>query len=52
MNILNEVKGASTIEIREKALQQSYEPLVIDGINKILKGDTTLEELNRQLILY
>ena len=46
------VKGASTIEIREKALQQNYEPLVIDGINKVLKGDTTLQELNRQLILY
>lgn len=46
------VKGASTIEIREKALEQNYRPLVIDGISKILNGDTTLEELNRQLILY
>ena len=46
------VKGASTIEIRNKALEQNYKPLVMDGINKILKGYTTLEELNRQLILY
>ena len=46
------VKGASTIEIRNKALEQNYKPLVIDGIHKVLKGDTTLEELNRQLILY
>ncbi len=46
------VKGASTIEIRDKALEQNYKPLVIDGISKILNGDTTLEELNRQLILY
>lgn len=46
------VKGASTIEIRKKALEQSYKPLVVDGIRKILNGDTTLEELNRQLILY
>jgi type II secretion system protein E len=46
------VKGASTIEIRKKALEQNYRPLVIDGIKKILHGDTTLEELNRQLILY
>ena len=46
------VKGASTIEIRNKALEQNYKPLVIDGIQKILHGDTTLEELNRQLILY
>lgn len=46
------VKGASTIEIRKEALEQSYKPLVVDGIRKILNGDTTLEELNRQLILY
>ena len=46
------VKGASTIEVREKALEQAYKPLVVDGISKILNGDTTLEELNRQLILY
>ena len=46
------VKGASTIEIRNKALELNYRPLVVDGINKILHGDTTLEELNRQLILY
>lgn len=46
------VKGASTIEIRNKALEQNYRPLVMDGIHKILHGDTTLEELNRQLILY
>ena len=46
------VKGASTIEIRNKAIEQNYRPLVVDGINKILHGDTTLEELNRQLILY
>ena len=46
------VKGASTIEVRKKALEQNYRPLVVDGIRKILNGDTTLEELNRQLILY
>ncbi len=46
------VKGASTIEVRKKALEQNYIPLVVDGIRKILNGDTTLEELNRQLILY
>lgn len=46
------VQGASTIEIRKKALEENYRPLVIDGIHKVLNGDTTLEELNRQLILY
>ena len=44
-------KGASTIEIKNKALEQNYKPLVLDGIRKILNGDTTLDELNRQLIL-
>ena len=46
------VKGASTIEIRKKALEQNYKPLIMDGIDKVLKGITTLEELNRQLIIY
>ncbi len=57
LNITDEIKeliikGASTIEMKNKALEQNYRPLVIDGIRKILNGDTTLEELNRQLILY
>ena len=43
---------ASTIEIRKKALEQNYRPLIIDGIRKVMNGDTTLEELNRQLIIY
>lgn len=46
------VKGASTIEIRNKALEENYRPLVVDGIHKILKGYTTLDELNKQLVLY
>ena len=46
------VKGASTIEIRNKALEQNYRPLIMDGIRKVIKGETTLEELNKQLIIY
>ena len=46
------VKGASTREIRNKALEQNYRPLVMDGIRKVLNGYTTLDELNRQLVLY
>ncbi len=46
------VKGSSTIEIRKKALEQSYRPLIVDGMHKVLHGDTTLEEINRQLIIY
>ena len=46
------VKGASTIEIRKKAMEQNYKPLILDGINKVLSGYTTLDELNKQLIIY
>lgn len=46
------VDNASSIDIRNKALQTGYKPLVIDGINKVISGITTLEEINRKLLLY
>lgn len=46
------VNGASSIEVREEALKGAYKPLVIDGINKVIDGVTTLEEVNKKLILY
>ena len=46
------VNGASSIEIREKALEGSYKPLLIDGIDKVVNGITTLEEINKKLIIY
>jgi len=45
-------EGASSIKIKQEALKGTYRPLVIDGINKILEGHTTLEELNKKLVLY
>ncbi len=44
------VKNASTIEIREEAIKQGYKPLLVDGINKVINGVTTLEELNNKLL--
>lgn len=44
--------NASSMEIRKKALEIGYEPLVIDGIRKVLNGITTLEEINDKLIIY
>ncbi|MBR6504170.1 MAG: Flp pilus assembly complex ATPase component TadA, partial [Clostridia bacterium] len=44
--------GASSIKIKQEALMGEYRPLVVDGINKILQGYTTLEELNKKLVLY
>ena len=57
LNITDEIKeeimkGKSSIEIRKKALEGTYKPLIIDGINKVIQGYTTLEELNRKLVIY
>lgn len=43
---------ASTLKIKEEAIKKTYKPLVIDGINKVLAGVTTLQELNRKLIIF
>lgn len=46
------VLGASSMEIRKKALEEHYRPLIVDGIRKVLKGETTLEELNKKLLFF
>ena len=46
------VRGASSIEIRKKALEEGYRPLIVDGIKKVIQGVTTLEELNKKLLFY
>ena len=46
------MQGHSSIEIKKKALEGDYRPLIIDGINKVIKGNTTIEELNKKLVLY
>ena len=46
------MNGKSSLEIRKLALAQNYKPLVVDGIKKILNGYTTLEELNKKLLIF
>ena len=46
------MSGKSSLEIRQEALKHGYRPLVVDGINKIIEGKTTLEELNKKLLIY
>lgn len=46
------IDNASSGEIRQAALAGEYKPLVVDGIQKVLEGYTTLEELNNKLIIY
>lgn len=45
-------KNASSLEIREQALREGYEPLVIDGMRKVIDGITNLEEVNKKLSIY
>ena len=46
------MNGASSIEIKRKALADGFKPLIVDGINKVIQGFTTLDELNRKLVIY
>ena len=46
------MKDASTLEIRDQALQEGYRPLLVEAINRVLDGTTTLQEVNRKLLFY
>lgn len=57
LDLTDEIKeaimsGKSSLEIRKLALEQNYHPLVIDGIRKVVNGYTTLEELNKKLLIF
>ncbi len=57
LNIDDEIRelianDASTLKIKECAMKQSFKPLVIDGIYKVMEGITTLEELNKKLVIF
>ena len=45
-------ENASSLEIKKIAEQKDYRPMIVDGINKVINGITTLEELNRKLMIY
>lgn len=56
--ILNEeikqliVENKSTLEIKKEAKKYGYKPLITDGIQKVVDGITTLDELNNKLVIY
>jgi len=57
LSLTDEVKdliiaGASSLEVRSLAISQGYRPLMVDGINKVLQGYTTLEEINKKVLIY
>ncbi len=43
---------SSSMQIKEQAMQGNYRPLIVDGISKVLSGETNLNELNRKLRIY
>ena len=46
------LNGESSIEIRKKAIEGKYKPIIIDGIQKVIDGKTNLDELNRNILIY
>ena len=46
------MNGKSSIDIKRAALKGNYKPLVIDGLRKVVQGSTTLEELNKKLLIF
>ena len=46
------MEGKSSIEIRKKAMEKDYRPLIVVGVNKVIQGETNLGELNKKLIIF
>ena len=42
----------SALEIRQIALEHGYYPMIVDAIQKVINGTTTLEEVNRKLLIF
>ena len=45
-------QDASSMQLKAQAMNGSYRPLIVDGISKVLAGETNLNELNRKLRIY
>ena len=46
------IQGKSSLDIRKVAIQEGFKPIGVDAINKLLKGITTLEEINKKISIY
>ncbi|MEG1008487.1 MAG: hypothetical protein RSE41_01750 [Clostridia bacterium] len=48
-------ENVSTIDIKKYCIENSneteYQPLIIDGINKVLNGVTTISELKKKIVV-
>ena len=46
------IKDESSLEIKKKAIEFGYRPFVVDAMDKVLDGETTLDEINKKLIIF
>ena len=46
------IHGSSSLDIRRAAIQKGFRPLGVDAMNKLLRGITTLEEINKKISIY
>ena len=46
------IENQSSLEIKKKAINFGYRPFVVDAVDKVLNGETTLDEVNRKLIIF
>ena len=46
------MKSYKEYKQRKEAQKYGYKPLITDGIQKVVDGLTTLEELNNKLVIY
>ena len=45
-------EGSSSIDIRDYAIKNTeYKPMVVDGINKVLQGITTIGEIKNKITI-
>ena len=46
------IRNESSLDIKKKALDFGYKPFVVDAMDKVIQGETTLDEVNRKLIIF
>lgn len=46
------INNESSLEIKKKALKYGYKPFIVDAMDKVIYGQTTLDEVNKKLIIF
>lgn len=45
-------EGGSSLKVRAEAEKEGYRPLYVDALQKVVDGYTTLDEVNKKLVLF